>query len=268
MTDSPSSCFEYQPLDPQKQEIRVLELQSRYHDIDPPLLSYSLTHVSLAQNPMYDALSYVWGDPTQKETIVLNGELFGVARNLFAALQELAVQRHDRIWVDAICMNQADISEKNSQLPLMRHIYSRCRQVIIWLGTTAHDSDLAFDHLRLVSELDATVHARGGSWGDSLSKLQTLEHEDASRKSQIISSIVSLYARPYWRRTWIIQEISLAFNAIVMCGSKSMSWTTFCSATYRLPGERRINAVSETEFTGAHAGKSLSLMFLIADSSQ
>jgi hypothetical protein len=36
--------------------------------------------------------------------------------------------------VDAICINQSDVEEKSSQIPLMKYIYELATQVVIWLG--------------------------------------------------------------------------------------------------------------------------------------
>ncbi|KAF6235472.1 hypothetical protein HO173_006155 [Letharia columbiana] len=37
-------------------------------------------------------------------------------------------------WIDAICINQADLQEQNHQVGLMRHTYNRAALVIWWLG--------------------------------------------------------------------------------------------------------------------------------------
>jgi hypothetical protein len=46
--------------------------------------------------------------------------------------------------VDAICINQEDIPERNHQITLMRDIYESARQTVVWLGEAADDSGLAF----------------------------------------------------------------------------------------------------------------------------
>ncbi|RYP79954.1 hypothetical protein DL770_006429 [Monosporascus sp. CRB-9-2] len=39
------------------------------------------------------------------------------------------------LWVDAICINQGDIEERNEQVSMMRDIYSSSKRVLIRLGT-------------------------------------------------------------------------------------------------------------------------------------
>jgi hypothetical protein len=41
---------------------------------------------------------------------------------------------HPLLWVDAICINQDDIEERNRQVKLMAFIYSRALAVLVWLG--------------------------------------------------------------------------------------------------------------------------------------
>lgn len=56
------------------------------------------------------ALSYVWGDPTKRQEILLDGVPFGVGDNLYAALLRLralyeVAERGLKVWIDAICIN-------------------------------------------------------------------------------------------------------------------------------------------------------------------
>ena len=67
----------------------------------------------------YEALSYTWGADSEnpKEKITLNGFSFSVTVNLYAALQVLRKEDRERvIWVDAVCINQNDIEDKEQQV--------------------------------------------------------------------------------------------------------------------------------------------------------
>lgn len=64
-----------------------------------------------------------------------NGHECTVTKNLGAALQKLRLPDGARkIWIDALCINQDDVLERNEQVRLMGEIYSRCSRVIVWLG--------------------------------------------------------------------------------------------------------------------------------------
>ncbi|KAE9368089.1 HET-domain-containing protein, partial [Stipitochalara longipes BDJ] len=118
-------------------EIRLVILESGSRDAP---LRCRLIHVSLDDNPEYDALSYVWGDiSVQDPAILLDGKPFQVGVNLSAALlnirhEDLDDPKESRIWIDAICINQTNVTERNQQVQQMDRIYSRAMKVLIWLG--------------------------------------------------------------------------------------------------------------------------------------
>jgi hypothetical protein len=84
--------------------------------------------------PIYEALSYVWGKPIFSESIRLNDQEFLITPSLKYALSCLRLKAQPRVlWVDAVCINQSDVSERNQQVALMRDIYSQCQRDIAWL---------------------------------------------------------------------------------------------------------------------------------------
>ncbi|KAI1083485.1 heterokaryon incompatibility protein-domain-containing protein [Whalleya microplaca] len=87
----------------------------------------------------FGALSYVWGDPTDTEDIILEGQPFTVTGGLYSALYQLRqlddeADCFEYYWADAICINQDDLDEKSIQVPRMSDIYAKSFIVIIWLG--------------------------------------------------------------------------------------------------------------------------------------
>ena len=61
----------------------------------------------------YKCLSCVWGSQDNQEMILLDGKQHRVRRNLPSALRMLKnVSFSSSIWIDAICINQADDEEK------------------------------------------------------------------------------------------------------------------------------------------------------------
>jgi hypothetical protein len=89
----------------------------------------------------YEALSYTWGGEQSAASISCNGNLFRVTENLFEALKTL---RHphseDRyLWIDAVCINQKDPSEKAVQVRNMLTIYQKATRVMAWLGAEPKD---------------------------------------------------------------------------------------------------------------------------------
>ncbi|KAI9146935.1 hypothetical protein HJFPF1_12964 [Paramyrothecium foliicola] len=89
----------------------------------------------------YTALSYVWGSTENPEYIFLNGRnKVPVTRNLFEALQTLRLPKKGRrLWIDAICINQQDPIEKESQVRLMQRIYRQADSVLAFVPVSEQD---------------------------------------------------------------------------------------------------------------------------------
>lgn len=157
--------FPYTPLDRTTGEIRLVRLHMPIVANDDNEIICDLITTPLPQSPSYEALSYTWGSPENKRTIKLNGKPFQVTQNLFGALKHLrqrTVILHNKprtfphtermLWIDAICINQDDLDERNFQVRLMWHIYSVAGQVMVWLGEEGDDSDVAMEMIRLLDK--------------------------------------------------------------------------------------------------------------------
>jgi Heterokaryon incompatibility protein (HET) len=72
---------------------------------------------------------------SETQEIRLNHHDFSVTQNLHAALRRLRLKENCRVlWVDTLCINQSEISERNHQVGFMRDIYQDSEKVLIWLG--------------------------------------------------------------------------------------------------------------------------------------
>ncbi|KAL8917848.1 MAG: hypothetical protein Q9172_005670 [Xanthocarpia lactea] len=122
------------------------------------------------------------------------------------------------MWIDAICIDQANIPEKNQQVQQMRHIYQSASRVVVWLGPEAEDSNIAM----------AAIERMGGSFDSA-----TMRLEDACNVPDVVISDTAwqalgrLFGRSWYKRSWILQEVSASENVIVVCGPQSVPWTTF-----------------------------------------
>lgn len=124
--------------------------------------------VSLEKKPEYDALSYAWGscDPTHK--IFIDGSPLPISRNLHVVLRQfergIQKQKVKWLWVDAICIDQNSIEERNHQITLMDMIYSMASNVLIWLGELTPMTELAmkwFDQLHATAMLAQKKNQEG-----------------------------------------------------------------------------------------------------------
>ncbi|KAI0454981.1 heterokaryon incompatibility protein-domain-containing protein [Xylaria acuta] len=194
-------------------EFRLLELLPGRADED---ICCVLTHESLLHHPPYFAVSYTWGSPKSTGEVKLDGVGVPVRDNLYQLLRHL--RRLDSsliLWIDALCIDQSSIPEKNIQVPLMGQIYSSAESVFVWLGLHADGSELYFDSL---------ATRDGPRLGHAM---QTSTTSMAIPTTQ--DRATRLYGRPYWSRTWIVQEIVLASDLTVFCGDRSCHWSAFVS---------------------------------------
>ncbi|KAN0095824.1 Heterokaryon incompatibility protein (HET) domain containing protein [Hyaloscypha variabilis] len=108
----------------------------------------------------YTAISYMWGSLEDTKTITINGMPVTVGENLAAALDCLRSSLVDKVRIDAVCINQNDIDERNAQVLRIRDIFSQSLAVTIWLGEdemggTGLESwvETSFDKLRLCNTI-------------------------------------------------------------------------------------------------------------------
>ncbi|KAI7188340.1 hypothetical protein KC363_g5479 [Hortaea werneckii] len=220
------SAFCYSPLPHPETEIRLLNFSSDAQISNPSTLDLNVETFPLQDAPPYAAMSYTWGDPPAKETILIRGRAFSIRWNCWYMLRQLQKHRPPGyFWIDAICINQDDVDEKNCQVQMMGEIYERAECVIACLGEHADDSRLLFEHLR---ELDAAM----------ATNRMTQEKIDFARDRSLpmpaftwlgtIGRVVAydlcyalnaLMRRRYWTRVWIVQELRLARKVKLLCGS-------------------------------------------------
>jgi len=125
----------YQPLQPGS--IRLLEIAP---DKEEESLRGKLVEHKVSQQAEYVALSYYWGSPTFNRTIHLPDPL-PLTETLNHALCHARGKTHTvQIWADAVCIDQASIAERNSQVLMMGEIYANAVLVLVDLGSSEGDS--------------------------------------------------------------------------------------------------------------------------------
>ncbi|KAF7932669.1 uncharacterized protein EAE98_003968 [Botrytis deweyae] len=193
--------------------------------------SFSINMNNFTHNH-YEALSYQWGSPRDRQMIFINGQKCLVRANLWSALNQLRNEHTERIlWVDALCINQSDTFERNHQVGQMSKIYEQAARVICWIGV---DEGVEFSSAHNVHTTEfvppiaiRTLQALSRSGRRSDQKLPTTGLPYSllpSSPSRSLESLCRLFYRPYWKRLWIIQELTLAKEILVQCGEYSFEW--------------------------------------------
>ncbi|KAF2818710.1 HET-domain-containing protein, partial [Ophiobolus disseminans] len=156
-----------------------------------------------------EALSYVWGDATQTRLISCDAKKLKITFNLDEALQAIRhPERETLLWVDAICINQKSVEERNHQVKLMSKIYNSTRRVLVWLGP---GRDTYFQDAHLVAT-------------DPVFAERVLEKKAGQYNTGLISSLAAISRCAWFERMWTIQEIGLASDAIFMMGFVRITW--------------------------------------------
>lgn len=155
-------------------------------------------------NPQYEAVSYCWGEAERKHSIICEGSAIMVTSNLIAALRRFRYAKRSRtLWIDTICINQSDLTERKHQVNLMGEIHSSAKHVLIWLGEGNENTELAY----------ACVNALCFDLGSSKSSIGPVD----------IWALLALLHRPWFCRAWIFQESVLACNSDIVTGSYHVS---------------------------------------------
>lgn len=156
----------------------------------------------------YQALSYEWGVPNNDGLITIDACPVRIRRNLYEALVQIRSATEDLcLWIDALCINRANLQERNHQVGMMGKIYKGAENVIVWLGVARDDSDVAMKTLA-----DTRLEDLIGS-----GSLEMMEQQ----------ALIKLCHRSYWRRAWILQELYLAQSYVLWCGPKFISEERF-----------------------------------------
>ena len=221
--------FHYEPLQ-LPTHIRLVELlpsPNKEEDISCRVLI-----VDLEKSPVYEAISYVWGHEADKADILCDGGALQVPRNLVGALRRFRSSTDTRLlWADSICINQADILEKNRQVRIMGRIYASAATVLIWLGE-AEEGEVEQVALGLYTVLELRKAGRLEELQqsqliprpleeiyDHINRLISISCGIPAERSTGLGALVGLNANPWFRRAWTFQESFLAKDRRFFYGS-------------------------------------------------
>jgi hypothetical protein len=211
--------------------IRLLELTWNENG---PLCGH-LTIVRLHERPDYVALSYVWGKKTSDDpTLLLNGHPLQIRASLWQALKELVTRVNTvRFWIDQVCIDQGNETEREQQVLLMARICGRVQRVIGWLGSHEDDSYLAFSLLLMIGGLSFPKESQTDhGWQSPLDVLMkegnVCSMDDLFNPNRRpIKAAARLVQRPWFGRLWIVQEVALATTLELCCGNSSIPGDVF-----------------------------------------
>jgi hypothetical protein len=215
ITSSTQNAIVHPELNRLNNEIRVLLLQPS-KDLEAQVQSCR-KKVSLNDNPAFEALSYAWGDPTLVESILLDDQVFKVTLSAWSALKALRYDDRPRVlWIDAICINQDNLEERTAQLKLLGTIYQKASSVRVWLGSVDDGDNDA------VSILKSMASTQGVQ--------DTFEYSKPDGKRNRMDQVQRFFARSWWERLWVVQEVALGQQIIFQQSSKELEYKELVAA--------------------------------------
>jgi hypothetical protein len=236
-----------------KQNIRLVYLNPSPEGC----INCSLVVTDLDNNPSYTALSYTWGDPnwtTNREppssasniidgprsSILCTGKLLQVTKNLFDLLIQLRERGfRDAIWIDAICINQADADERDSQVSIMGRIYEMAENVLVWLGRGTEGTKETLQLVQRIAGIppayydafktDPAIYGVSDPEGNArpgpeLITVPTITHTE-------MKVLAPLMLSQWFTRCWIVQEFALAPKTVILWDHHEIVWDHILSVS-------------------------------------
>jgi hypothetical protein len=213
--------------------------------VGPQIPSLVMNCYDLSDFPDYFALSYTWGPPqlgdlpkytdSDLRPIFINSKRFEVFPNLYDALLQLAiVYPGTNFWIDAICIDQRThhdaITERSHQVSIMNDIYQNASKTIVWIGKETERTAKAAEIIASTADfstdktLEIIESKRWGSYVNLADPSALCSYGMRSMSKDDWITLADIFTRNYFGRLWMVQEIALSKQAVVLCGSIEMMW--------------------------------------------
>lgn len=232
--------YKYNPFDSANSKFRLVDLLpgSEGDELRCRIYTVRLLEKSYLR---YEAVSYAWGSALKSARIKVLGrdhriDELPITHSLAEALPYLRRQKESRLlWIDAICIDQGNLTERSDQVSLMGRIFSLADRCIAWLGLEIFDTGLAVEKLEYIAStiiIDPSSYEMSCAYPDSCEEHWSKVYEPPRLEEVEAIAIDHFYRRPWFGRLWVLQEISLGSpSSIIMCGNQTMQWQTFARAT-------------------------------------
>ena len=189
----------YRQLDPSIQEVRLLHVSQTLQD---DRIDCHLAHSAL-KDAKFVVLSYRWGDEDATYEIYLEGQPFKVRRNLWEFLNVIRQQTGMMLWIDALCINQADTNERSQQVQIMGDIFRSANMVLSWLGPAEESTKAVGKAFQLMDMVWNSSYSSPvmQNLDDSLAQFESLPAIDiGDSQDDVWEHVAFLCSLMYWNR--------------------------------------------------------------------
>lgn len=221
------NTFEYESLNLGAPSIRLLRLCRG----EGPEIYCDIFHARFDDDDSmipYEAVSYAWGSLSITRHVKVDGTSLEITKNLYDALLCLRPKDEDRIlWVDAICIDQKNVHERSHQVQQMDRIYKTADSVVFWLGEATYATDVVMKSVQMLHRTVSRMahrnwEAEDPRWKQLWDNVQVeLRYDFPDLAETQRAGMEELLKRPWFKRVWILQEVTNARRATAQCGAKS-----------------------------------------------
>jgi Heterokaryon incompatibility protein (HET) len=216
--------YQYQTLPSGGHHIRLVKLDEGEKTGE---ITCSVIQCPISAAPEYEAVSYCWGSPLEKTQVTCDGKALHVPLSLRPfLLRTRAKGRQRTLWIDSICVNQADDGEKASQVREMHQVYRKASRTLIWLGQDSETSTLGIQFALWLYKLALASEAEKKTWRYWWGK----NWECYGIFLRQWAAFFELFERPWFSRAWTVQEAVLSSNAWITCGDNAIPWSALVGA--------------------------------------
>ena len=220
--EPPTTQYKYHNLP--KEHIRLFMLFPGEGDAPLKGAIYSLPFDDAG---IYRTLSYVWGDTEQQMHPLVTPEgSVQITDALKAILEKLRMRMKSvTLWIDALCVNQADPVEKAQQIRLLPGIFQEATCTLAFLGAD-NDGDAAIEMLLQVRAKAVVKDKLETDWPEDLPPIDPSwrEHRTPPLDAAVWADVRALFNRAWFRRVWIVQEMVVTPTVKVICGKWMIEW--------------------------------------------
>lgn len=238
-----SVSYQYEPLTSDSGEIRLVKITGLQEDAetDSIVLELDILHTPLDQPAPYLTISYTWGNPARTHKILVNGTALFVPENTFQtlytvyhALPTLATEfcapdEQFSLWIDAVCLNQSDVKEKDEQVRRMGQIYSHATGTIGYIGRPPKGKN-PFDGFRTLLWMgndmgfktrDGVTMAAAYTWFGESNRDPDQFEQEVGPIAEFAEAYQNLFSSDWFLRCWVIQEMVLSQDVFCLYGHGS-----------------------------------------------
>jgi hypothetical protein len=213
--------YQYRPI-LADEEMRVLKLEPAASLTEPLVASLFVRKMEDVDGlefpmPTYQGVSYCWGTSQDFRWLTCDGQHLKVTAHVDEMLRHLRkVAKPRNLWIDAICIDQDNNTEKAKQVVCMGWIYERADKVLVWLGPAREDDQIP------------SVFAILRNW--ALDSRQSPVKDFRPTPPSMLAPLNAFISRPWFTRRWVLQEVGLAHAVVVHCGHHRLSWAWICDS--------------------------------------